>query len=227
MNSKSTTTSCDVLILGGGMSGLALAYQIADRNNKNKNHHKSTIVLEPREIYEEDKTWCFWKKTDSFFDSAITHKWHKWKVCAKGQTYISEYCDNPYVRVNSGIYYKLAQEYLEKSNGIRLVNGASARDVIAYKDNVTVKCGDFNIKSKYVYDTRPKNIPDNTLLQHFGGWEVKTMTDVFDIDTVTLMDFQATQNNDIHFFYILPFSSKHALIESTHFSKNFSSLKNF
>ena len=52
MNRKSTATSCDVLILGAGMSGLALASQIASYNNKkllfNYEHLDSTdeIIIE-------------------------------------------------------------------------------------------------------------------------------------------------------------------------------------
>ena len=220
MNRKPTATSCDVLILGAGMSGLALASQIASYNNKKTNCQKSTIIIEPRTNYEEDRTWCYWKKSNSFFDSAITHKWHKWKICSQGKTYISKYSNIPYVRVNSRIYYKLAQKFLEKSNGIRLINGVSAKEVLPFTDKVKVKCDDISINSKYVYDTRPKDIPDDTLLQHFGGLEIKTTSDTFDTEVVTLMDFKITKGDDIHFFYILPFSTKHALVETTHFSKN-------
>lgn len=219
MNRKPTTTSCDVLILGAGMSGLALACQIGHYNNKKPNCQKSTIIIEPRKSYKEDRTWCYWKKSNSIFDSAITHKWHKWKICSQGKTYLSKYSSIPYVRVNSSIYYKLAQKFLEKSNGIRLINGVSAKKVLPFTDIVKVKCDDISINSKYVYDTRPKVIPDDTLLQHFGGLEIKTTTDTFDTETVTLMDFQITKGDDVHFFYILPFSTKHALVETTHFSK--------
>ena len=42
---------------------------------------------------------------------------------------------------------------------------------------------------------------------------------VFNENEVTLMDFQK-DNNAIHFFYILPFTDKRGLIETTYFSKN-------
>ena len=219
MNRKPTTASCEVLILGAGMSGLALACQIANYNNKKPSCQQSTIIIEPRKSYKEDRTWCYWQKSNNFFDSAITHKWHKWKICSQGKTYISKYSSTPYVRVNSGIYYKLAQKFLKKSNGIRLINGVTAKEVLPFNGKVKVKCDDISINSKYVYDTRPKDIPNDTLLQHFGGLEIKTMEDTFDAETVTLMDFQLTKGEDIHFFYILPFSARHALVETTHFSK--------
>ena len=72
-------------------------------------------------------------------------------------------------------------------------------------------------QTRQVFDTRPTPIPDGILLQHFVGWEIETDVDVFDPSTVTLMDF-APGAQDIHFFYVLPLSTRHALIETTHFS---------
>ena len=76
-----------------------------------------------------------------------------------------------------------------------------------------------NTRAAWVIDTRPTDIPDGTLLQHFAGWEVQTDHDVFDPSTVTLMDF-APGSRDIHFYYVLPFNRRHALVETTHFSMN-------
>jgi lycopene beta-cyclase len=75
------------------------------------------------------------------------------------------------------------------------------------------------VRADRVIDTRPRPIPEGTLLQHFFGWEIETDKDVFDPTTVTLMDFSASTEEDVHFFYVLPFSSRRALVETTHFSK--------
>ena len=57
------------------------------------------------------------------------------------------------------------------------------------------------------------------LLQHFEGFVVTSKTDVFDEKIVTLMDFRCDQSRGIHFIYLLPFSKRKALVESTMFSK--------
>lgn len=202
------------------MSGLALACEIANLNTRNPEKVKSALVIEPRTVYQQDKTWCFWQTTNGFFDAAITHKWHRWQVSVKGLTYTSEYASTPYVRVDSGVYYKLAQEHLAQSDDIDLLLGTTARTLQVNGSEVVVACDDFCVTSEYVYDTRPQEIPADSLLQHFAGWEITTKNDTFNPEVVTLMDFQPTQNDDIHFFYVLPFSAKHALIETTHFSKN-------
>jgi lycopene beta-cyclase len=60
-----------------------------------------------------------------------------------------------------------------------------------------------------------------TLWQHFLGWEIITDSDVFDPATATLMDFSASGDSDqVFFHYILPYNSRHALVECTFFSKD-------
>ena len=54
--------------------------------------------------------------------------------------------------------------------------------------------------------------------QHFKGWHIKTETNVFDNDTMTLMDFSNCLPNTFDFVYVLPYSKNEALIEVTAFS---------
>ena len=51
--------------------------------------------------------------------------------------------------------------------------------------------------------------------QHFCGVEIKTDNDIFDEKIFNLMDFDCEQKNGIHFFYVLPFNNRRALIETT------------
>ena len=70
-----------------------------------------------------------------------------------------------------------------------------------------------------ILDSRTPDVPENSLLQHFKGWEIKTDKAVFDANILTLMDFRCDQSRGIHFIYLLPFSENTALVESTLFSK--------
>ena len=55
----------DYIIIGGGCSGLSLAYelQIFDKLKQ-----KTLAIIEPREDYKRDKTWSFWKVFSHNFD---------------------------------------------------------------------------------------------------------------------------------------------------------------
>ena len=57
------------------------------------------------------------------------------------------------------------------------------------------------------------------LNQSFIGWTIETEEDVFDEKTMTLMDFNRNQKDETRFIYVLPFSSRKALVEYTLFSE--------
>ena len=57
----------------------------------------------------------------------------------------------------------------------------------------------------------------NLLFQHFYGAEISFEKPCIDKNKIVLMDFQKF-NDGINFFYILPFSSKKGLFETTYFS---------
>ena len=59
---------------------------------------------------------------------------------------------------------------------------------------------------------------ENSLLQHFKGWVIKTKNNHFDDTTGTLMDFRLDQKNGVTFMYVLPTSPTEALVEYTLFS---------
>jgi lycopene beta-cyclase len=56
---------------------------------------------------------------------------------------------------------------------------------------------------------------NDKLWQNFYGVEIETEKDFFDEEIFNLMDFDCEQDNNVHFFYTLPFSKKNALVETT------------
>jgi len=73
----------------------------------------------------------------------------------------------------------------------------------------------------HVFDGRPPSSPMAVgtaplLAQHFAGQEVEFDVDVLDPAEATLMDFDVGQDRGLHFVYVLPFTSRRALIESTY-----------
>jgi lycopene beta-cyclase len=55
---------------------------------------------------------------------------------------------------------------------------------------------------------------------HFRGWEIQTPEPQFDPETITFLDFRTPQENQMRFFYVLPFARERALVEYTIFSKS-------
>ena len=199
------------------MTGLTLGYHLAQQDAAYSTDKQRALILEPRSAYSRDKTWCYWQHEPTPFDAAISHRWHRWTVSCNGHTHVGESATTPYVRVDSAKFYEIGQAAISASDNVTLRLDDSARQVLPNNNGVSVRSEKKTFHADRVFDTRPAPIPDGILLQHFVGWEIETDADVFDPSTVTLMDF-APGAEDIHFFYVLPMSPRHALVETTHFS---------
>ena len=72
---------------------------------------------------------------------------------------------------------------------------------------------------KIIFDSLVKTKPSkSSIYQHFFGVEIETKKEVFNNKILDLMNFDCKQDNGLHFFYILPFTNKKALIETTWYS---------
>ncbi len=204
----------DYAVCGLGMAGLALSAHMSELLPAESN----VLLLDPRRAYQRDKSWCFWHTHDGLMDSAISHRWSRWSVHWQGRAVVHESSQNPYAHIDSGAYYRHALDLIERHPGFDHRAGLAAERLLSGSRQVQIAAGERCHRVNRVFDTRPRRPAPGTLLQHFQGWEVQCEYPAFDPSTVTLMDFQATDDGDIHFFYVLPYSHHHALVESTHFS---------
>ena len=67
----------DYIIIGGGCSGLSLAYEL-EKNAKLKN--KSLAIIDNRENYARDKTWSFWKVNKHNFEDCVIKDWNEFSI---------------------------------------------------------------------------------------------------------------------------------------------------
>ena len=67
----------DYVIIGGGCAGLSLAYSL-EVNHKLRG--KSLAIIEPREKYERDKSWSFWKTFEHGFDDCVKKSWTQFEI---------------------------------------------------------------------------------------------------------------------------------------------------
>ncbi len=206
-------------ILGGGMAGLQLAVSLS---KSLKDTGRKVTVIEPRDSYQDDRTFCFWDVIATESDSAIEHRWSKWRVQANGVSHTIGSKRYQYVCVPGESFYRQALMAIEASSEVDLLASTAAQDVSAagVDDALEVTTDRGTVHAKVVYDTRPSGlqIDQSEILQHFRGWHIKSSRPVFDRETVTLMDFDVSQENGLHFMYVLPFSDSEALVESTYFS---------
>ena len=90
-------------------------------------------------------------------------------------------------------------------------------------DVFNVFCKNKLFQGQYVVDSRNNDkdldITSIHVKQAFVGHEIDVPKDTFSSDQATIMSFK-DNSEEVEFTYVLPFSSKKALIETTVFSKN-------
>ena len=199
----------DYVIVGGGCSGLSLAYELEIHK---KLENKTLAIIEPRNEYDRDKTWSFWKVINHNFDDCVKKSWNNFSI-KTSKSFKEIKCDNfPYQSIDSGLFYKKINETLKKNKNISFHK----------------KVKDINTDSSFIFNSVPSfKIDQNKLWQHFHGIEIQTPDNFFDDTIINLMDFDCEQRNNVHFFYVLPFSKNQAMIETTWLSKDDKSLKDY
>ncbi len=199
----------DYVIIGGGCSGLSLAYELEIHN---KLENKTLAIIEPRSEYERDKTWSFWKVINHNFDDCVKKSWNNFSI-KTSSSFKEIKCDNfPYQSIDSGLFYKKINETLKKNKNI------------SFHKNIK----DINADNSFIFNSVPSyKVDQNNLWQHFYGIEIQTAENFFNDAIINLMDFDCNQRNNVHFFYVLPFSKNKALVETTWVSKEDESLKDY
>jgi lycopene beta-cyclase len=207
----------DIVIVGGGLSGLALAAELAAPEFA----AISVLVLEKRPAYLRDRTWSYWSPsagTQHRYSALERARWGQWKVSLNERTCQHTSQQLAYATLDADAFYTAAVRTIASSTNVELrldtgVVSISAQSASPYMA-VTTAQGDI-MQARWVFDARPpQSVAHRTLVQQFAGWEVNTEHDAFDIGTVQLMAFEPHAKG-LHFWYVLPYSARNALVEST------------
>ena len=209
----------DIVILGGGCAGLSLASRLA----ASAGGGLRIGVVEPRHAYADDRTWCFWHIRPTGFEAAISKRWDHWRLAHGPRSVVRGSRKAPYAMVRSADFYRQAVGRLDAAAHIDLLMGTSAGRIVPRTGTcLEVETSSGPIAAGWVLDSRPTRGAaggGHGLLQCFSGWEIEVERPAFDPDTVELMRFYQRGDGSISFFYTLPLSPRHALIEATVFSQ--------
>lgn len=214
----------DIVIVGGGLSGLALAAELAQAEFSKLR----VLVLEQRKSYVRDRTWSYWKTPHNAahrYSHLERQQWNQW--CVRQGVRVHRQASPPvtkdgkdakaacYCTLDADAFYLAAQRAISQSGHVELRLGTSVRQIMG-GDTPSVETSEGEvIHAAWVFDARPPaQTTAHSLVQQFVGYEIKTGSDVFDPTTVELMHFQPGTAG-LHFFYVLPYSPRNALVETT------------
>ena len=215
----------DVIIAGAGLSGLSLAVALLDAALPDD---ARILLIDPRETLSgADRTWSFFDLVPHAFESAIAHRWNHWRVRNGGVEALRSAPGLTYCCIPGERFYEIALERLAAAGTrVEIMGGMTVEHLNDRGDHVEVHTSTGVLRARLAMDSRPPSLPQATdgdkdvhLLQHFRGRVVRSTEPVFEVDTATLMDFDVSQANGIHFVYVLPFDAHTALVESTFFTE--------
>lgn len=185
-----------VALLGAGCANLSLAARTHELPT-----HKMTVI-DPETHKAKDHTWGFWMMPWlENTENVLRKRWFRWQIVSPNRCVTHQTGLHPYCALKRYDWITYCRD-LAVAGGIRFAQSIGST---AYTQ---------------IIDSRPGEVPQGMMLQHFVGHEVKTKIEAFDPDTAILMDFRCDQSQGMHFIYCLPFSEREALIESTIFSPN-------
>ena len=213
------TKKYDIIIAGAGLSGLSLAWYLAEGG-----YTGSIALIDSTFAPTNDKTWCFWAKESPPFPDVIYRKWDAFQVSVLDLEETIPLKDYHYYAIRSGDFKEMIlKRVIELPNVDLIEEGILDMSFQRNRAVLTTKFGDTYLAREIfqsVFTPGKLNREEirYPLIQHFIGWEVQSNQKVFDPKVPVFMHFDESWSDGVAFMYVLPFSENTALLEYTIFS---------
>ncbi|MFQ3206159.1 MAG: lycopene beta-cyclase [Glaciecola sp.] len=220
--SSTKSNEVDLIIIGAGAAGLSLLLALDEANYVGK-----VMVLERQQGPQNDRIWSFWYAADQqgdrlpeYIKAILTHKWQSWSLSVDGNEYFMRDTFFQYCSLRSESLSALALDRISAKENFQIRFNCEVAEITAEGSSAIVNTPEESLVANQVVDTRPPALQSQHegLIQCFYGEEIICETDIFEPSTVKLMQQLNHSDLGIEFVYILPFSTKHALVEFTCFS---------
>ncbi|MEV6693842.1 lycopene cyclase family protein [Micromonospora sp. NPDC051196] len=213
-----TPLDVDLALVGGGGAASLVLAALA----RHGVHDLRIAVVDPVHRRGQDRTWAFWDRPGNDLDELLSASWSRVEVVTAEAPRTLDVAPLRYAMLRSAPIYDRAAEAERRLGVTRVV--ADADSLSDHGDAVLVSTGADRsvLRAGWVLDSRPRppDRPGRTnWLQHFRGWWLAADRPMFDPTRAVLMDFRTPQpTRGVSFGYVLPVSSRYALVEYTEFS---------
>ena len=215
----------DVLILGAGCAGTSLAHYLEDFGYAGK-----VVLLDSRTKFNREQRWCSWAKLPASLAPLVQQSWRSWTVADENHSTTRTSENYSYQQIYAPDFFAHFHSRWQNSDAPIEINlGGKVGRIEERRDCVEVEANGEIWRANLVFDARHKgsanlknaeNAKSVYLHQTFLGWKIEFPRAVFDSQNATLMDFRTAPTDGVNFIYVLPYSDREALVESTSFSIN-------
>lgn len=203
-------------IVGAGAAGLNLAIKMAKDPFFSE---KNILIIDKDPKNVDDRTWSFWEKGVTEWDSLISKKWNFAEFYTSTEQVDLTLGDYFYKTIRSSNFYAHAKSILDQAPNIQWVHDEvvdiQGQEIIGTTRSHTAD-HIFDSRVPEVFYKEEKNY--ESLTQHFLGWFIETKTPAFDETKMVMMDYRIKWKDQTSFTYVLPFSPTLALVEFTLFN---------
>ena len=212
-----STRHPDLLILGGGCAGLSLARELAAAGSG-----LDVVIVEPRERYTDDRTWCFWEHDRHHLDHLVSQRWHRWRCSRANRTVIERSAPGiSYQLVRALDFYQDALAVIDGSS-IELARGRRVEAIRRAGQAWQVETDQGPMRAARVVDTRPparEHLAGAAIFQCFSGQILRLCGGQRpDPGAVGLMVDLRNDPHGLLFHYVLPLGEDRVLAEATRFA---------
>jgi lycopene beta-cyclase len=207
-------TDVDVVIAGGGLSGLSLAARLATNGWRGRR----VLVVDDPAASPPATSWGFWSPGRDLLDAAAERSFGQVQMHAGGVSRVlplGRYCYRVMRRPDLD---RAVKALLDDRRDFTVCAGRVQRVRDGRRHAETTVDG-VTIRSRWVFDsvTPPpvEAVVDARLA--VTGWDVSCERPAFDPFTPVLFDFRTPQANSARFVYVLPRDPHRALVELAEF----------
>jgi lycopene beta-cyclase len=212
--------SFQYVFAGAGCAGLSLVYYMLQSNQL---RNSQILLIDPCIDQIPSKTWCYWAKEplEIHPKNLAIQEWKLLSIKSNNQKIQKELGTLRYFHLNSKDFYESIFSKIRQFENVTLLKDSviEMEEIDGLVKIKTAKNGFFD--SDYVFDSRlgnEKKESKKTLTQVFSGWTIESVDDLFDPNTITMMDFGNQTDDKFDFVYVLPFSKNKGLVEFTAYS---------
>ncbi|PWB28393.1 lycopene cyclase family protein [Flavobacterium sp. HTF] len=210
----------DYIFTGTGLSALMTVYKMIQAG---KFEDKSILLLDENFKKTNDRTWCFWDKGESIWNSVISKKWNSALFANEKFKRDLDLKPYQYNQIRGLDFYNFVLEEISKHSNITFLK-EKVTDINEQETHVFVGTEYNRYTCSYLFNSiYTKTFAESqtkypVLQQHFIGWFIKSNIEIFNPEQATFMDFSVEQKGNTRFMYVLPTSKTEALVEYTLFS---------
>lgn len=209
------TERYDVVVAGGGVAGLTLAWHLAHGPWRDR---RVAVVDDGRHPVDA-RSWACWTRGPGLLAACASHSYDRLTVHARERGRTVAVAPYRYHVVAGARLRDAVREATAGLPGFEQLTG-TVRAVVPGSVGATVVLDDRELQARWVLDgvLADPGRPSGLALV-FGGLQVVTERPVFDPGAATFFDFRtAARPGESRFVYVLPHDRTHALVELTGFT---------